>query len=72
LLKNEEGKKECFFCGVLFREDSFRDIVREKKEETLVDDESYVSSNECYKSVVKSLPVVFEKSVSKLDVNNDS
>jgi hypothetical protein len=30
LLKKEK-KKSVFFCGVLFREDSFRDIVREKK-----------------------------------------
>jgi hypothetical protein len=28
-------KKSVFFCGVLFREDSFRDIVREKKKENL-------------------------------------
>jgi hypothetical protein len=46
-------KKECFFCGVLFREYSFRDIVREKKEGKLINDESYVSSSECYKNVVK-------------------
>jgi hypothetical protein len=34
LLKKEEEEEEensVFFCGVLFREDNFRDIVREKK-----------------------------------------
>jgi hypothetical protein len=65
-------KKRVFFCGVLFREDSFRNIIREKKEEKLVNDESYVSSSECYKNVVKSLLVVFEESVSETDVSNDS
>jgi hypothetical protein len=50
---------------------SFRDIVREKKEK-LVNDESYVSSSECYKSVVKFLPVVFEELVSEADMSNDS
>jgi hypothetical protein len=60
-----------FFCGVLFREDSFRDIVREKKEK-LINDESYVSSSECYKSMMKSLSVVFKESVSATDVSNVS
>jgi hypothetical protein len=40
LLKKKE--KSVFFCGVLFRENSFRDIVREKKEKKLINDESYV------------------------------
>jgi hypothetical protein len=62
--KREKKEKSVFFC-----EDSFRDIVREKK---LVNDESYVSSSECYKSVVKFLPVVFEKSVSEAGMSNDS
>jgi hypothetical protein len=31
-VKKEEKKKSIFLCGVLFREDSFRDIVRKKKE----------------------------------------
>jgi hypothetical protein len=48
--------------------DSFRDIVRKK----IVNDESYVSSSECYKSVVKFLPVVFEELVSEADMSNDS
>jgi hypothetical protein len=48
--------------------DSFRDIVRKK----FVNDESYVSSSECYKSVEKFLPVVFEESVSEADMSNDS
>jgi hypothetical protein len=61
LLKKEEKKKEK-------SEDSFRDIVRKK----IVNDESYVSSSECYKSVIKSLPVVFEESVSEADMSNDS
>jgi hypothetical protein len=65
LKKRKKERKECFF----FREDSFRDIVREKK---IVNDESYVSSSECYKSVVKFLPVVFEESVSEADMSNDS
>jgi uncharacterized protein YktA (UPF0223 family) len=52
---------------------SFRNIVRGKKEEEkLVNDESYVSSSECYKSVVKFLAVVFEESVSEADMSNDS
>jgi hypothetical protein len=35
LLKKEEKKeKSVFFCGVHFREDDFRDIVREKKKKT--------------------------------------
>jgi hypothetical protein len=54
---------------LFFREDSFRDIAREK---TLVNDESYVLSSECYKSVVKFLPVVFEEAVSEADMSNDS
>jgi NAD-dependent SIR2 family protein deacetylase len=37
-----------------------------------VNDESYVSSSECYKSVVKFLLVVFEESVSEADMSNDS
>jgi hypothetical protein len=63
LLKKK--KKRVLF----FREDSFRDIAREK---TLVNDESYVLSSECYKSVVKFLPVVFEEAVSEADMSNDS
>jgi hypothetical protein len=43
-----------------------------KKEKKIVNDESYVSSSECYKSVVKFLPVVFEESVSEADMSNDS
>jgi gag-polypeptide of LTR copia-type len=43
---------------------------REKK--IFVNDDSYVSSSEYYKSVVKFLPVVFEESVSKTDMSNDS
>jgi hypothetical protein len=62
--KKEEKKKSVFF-----RENSFRDIVREKK---LINDESYVSSSECYKNVVKFLSVVFEESVSETDMSNDS
>jgi hypothetical protein len=65
LLKQKEGIKRVFFCGVLFREDSFRDIVRKK----IINDERYVSSNECYKSVVMFLPVVFEESVSETDMS---
>jgi hypothetical protein len=71
-VKKKEEKKIVFFCGVLFREDSFRDIVREKKEKKRINDESYVSSSECYKSVVKYLPVVFEESMSEADMSNDS
>jgi hypothetical protein len=33
-LLKKEGKR-VFFCGVLFREDSFRNIVREKKKKNL-------------------------------------
>jgi hypothetical protein len=56
-----------------FRENSFRDIVKEKKnKKKFINDESYVSSSECYKSVVKFLPVVFEESVSEADMSNDS
>jgi hypothetical protein len=33
--KREKKKKRVFFCGVLFREDSFRDIVREKEKKNL-------------------------------------
>jgi hypothetical protein len=55
---------------LFFREDSFRDIVREKK---LVNDErAMYQVTKCYKSVVKSLPVVFEESVSEADMSNDS
>jgi hypothetical protein len=61
VLKKEEKKKEK-------SEDSFRDIVRKK----IVNDESYVPSSECYKSMVKFLPVVFEESVSEADMSNDS
>jgi gag-polypeptide of LTR copia-type len=43
-----------------------------RKKEKFVNDESYVSSSECYKSVVKFLPVVFEESVSEADMSNDS
>jgi hypothetical protein len=64
-------KEKSIFC-VLFREDSFRDIIREKKEEKFVNNESYVTSSEYSKSVVKSLLVVFEESVSETDVSNDS
>jgi hypothetical protein len=63
--KKRREKKRVFF----FREDSFRDIIREKN---LVNDENYVSSSECYKSVVKFLSVVFEESVSEADMSNDS
>jgi hypothetical protein len=63
--KKEKKKRRVFF----FHEYSFRDIIREKK---LVNDESYVSSSECYKIVVKFLSVVFEESVSKADMSNDS
>jgi hypothetical protein len=35
LKKREKKRKECFFCGVFFREDNFRDIVREKKKVNL-------------------------------------
>jgi hypothetical protein len=67
-VKKEEKKKRKEKSG-----DSFRNIVRGKKEEEkLVNDESYVSSNECYKSVVKFLSVVFEELVSEADVSNDS
>jgi hypothetical protein len=67
LLKKENS---VFFCGVFFRENGFRDIVRKKGK--LVNDDSYVSSSEYYKSVVKYLPVVFEESVSEADMSNDS
>jgi hypothetical protein len=30
-VKKKKREKRVFFCGVLFREDSFKDIVREKK-----------------------------------------
>ena len=42
---------------------------RKKKEGKLVNHESYVSSSEYYKSVVKSLLVVFGEPVSKADVS---
>jgi gag-polypeptide of LTR copia-type len=45
---------------------------KRKKEGKLVNHESYVSSSEYYKSVVKFLPVVFEESVSEADMSNDS
>jgi hypothetical protein len=50
--------------------DNFRDIVIKKGK--LINYESYVSSSEYYKSVVKSLPMVFEESVSEADMSNDS
>jgi gag-polypeptide of LTR copia-type len=40
-----------------------------RKKRRFIDDESYVSSSECYKSVVKSLLVVFGEPVSKADVS---
>jgi gag-polypeptide of LTR copia-type len=40
-----------------------------RKKGRFIDDESYVSSSECYKSVVKSLLVVFGEPVSKADVS---
>jgi gag-polypeptide of LTR copia-type len=43
-----------------------------KRKKKLVNIESYVSSSECYKSVMKFLPVIFEESVSEADVSNDS
>jgi gag-polypeptide of LTR copia-type len=43
-----------------------------RKKRKFINDESYVSSSECYKSVVKFLPVVFEESVSEADMSNDS
>jgi hypothetical protein len=67
LLKKEEGKKSVFFVVSFFVKIFF---IRKKGK--LINDESYVSSNECYKSVVKFLPVVFEESVSEADVSNDS
>jgi hypothetical protein len=67
LKKEEKKKKRVFF----FRENNFRDIVRVKKGK-LINDESYVSSSECYKNVVKFLSVVFEESVSEADMSNDS
>jgi hypothetical protein len=36
LLKKKEEGKSVFFCGVLFREDSFKDIVREKMKKKLL------------------------------------
>jgi gag-polypeptide of LTR copia-type len=45
---------------------------KRKKKGKLVNHESYVSSRECYKSVVKFLSVVFEESVSEADMSNDS
>jgi hypothetical protein len=47
------------------------EIVLEKKKK-FVNNESYVSRSECYKSVVKFLPVVFEESVSEADMSNNS
>jgi hypothetical protein len=72
LLKKRRGKKKRvpFFMVFFFCENSFRDIVRKKGK--LINDETYVSSSECYKSVVKSLLVVFKESVSEPDVSNDS
>jgi hypothetical protein len=66
LLKKREKKEKSVFCGVFFVK-----IVFVRKKGKLINDESYVSSNECYKSAVKSLPVVFEESVSEADVSND-
>jgi hypothetical protein len=47
-------------------------LYEKKKEKKIVNDESYESSSECYKSVVKFLPVVFEESVNEADMSNDS
>jgi hypothetical protein len=71
LLKKRKGKKECFFV-VFFFVKIVLEICKRKKKGKLVNDESYVSSSECYKSVVKFLPVVFEESVSEVDMSNDS
>jgi hypothetical protein len=72
LLKKKRRKKEksAFFYGIFFCENSFRDIVRKKGK--FINDETYVSSSECYKNVVKSLLVVFKESVSEPNVSNDS
>jgi gag-polypeptide of LTR copia-type len=43
-----------------------------RKKGKFVNDGSYVSSNECYKNVVKFLSMVFEESVSEADMSNDS
>jgi hypothetical protein len=59
--KKNESLKEALQAKVSIKE----------KEGKLVNDESYVSISECYKSVMKSLSVVFEKSVSEADVSND-
>jgi hypothetical protein len=45
---------------------------KRKKEGKFVNDESYISSSECYKSVAKFLSVVFEESVSEAEMSNDS
>jgi gag-polypeptide of LTR copia-type len=57
------------FAGSL---EAHEQCKRKKEEGKLVNHESYVSSSECYKSVVKFLPVVFEESVSEIDMSNDS
>jgi hypothetical protein len=59
--KKNESLKEALQAKVSIKE----------KEGKLVNDESYVSISECYKSVMKSLSVVFEESVSEADVSND-
>jgi gag-polypeptide of LTR copia-type len=43
-----------------------------RKKGKLINHESYVSSSECYKSVVKFLPAVFEESMNEPDMSNDS
>jgi gag-polypeptide of LTR copia-type len=45
---------------------------KRKKEGKFINHESYVSSSECYKNVVKFSSVVFEESVSEADMSNDS
>jgi hypothetical protein len=42
------NQEKSVFLRCFFRENSFRDIIR-KKEGKFIHDESYVSSNECYK-----------------------
>jgi hypothetical protein len=69
--REQKKKKSVFFVLFFFREDNFRDIVREKKGK-LVNDESYISNSECYKSVMKFSSVVFEESMSEADMSNDS
>jgi hypothetical protein len=65
----KKTRKKCFlWC--FFRENSFRDIIRKKRK--FINDESYVSSSECYKNMVKSFSVIFEESVSEAGVSNNS